>query len=54
METLLQKYDEEMTEKHEEYEEINAMYEDEKCQLVKLEARFKDLEVCMLKQWLNY
>lgn len=45
VENLVQTYDNEMSEKQEEYEEINAAYEDEKFQLIKLEERFKVLEV---------
>ena len=45
IENWIQKYDEEMMDKQEEYEEIDKVYQEEKKQLAELESRFKKLEV---------
>lgn len=45
MENWIQKYDQEMGEKQDEYEEIDDVYTKEKKQLHELEERFKTLEV---------
>lgn len=45
MENWIQKYDGEMGEKQDEYEEIDEVYTKEKKQLHELEERFKTLEV---------
>ena len=45
IENWIQKYDEEMMDKQEEYEEIDKVYQEEKKQLAELESRFIKLEV---------
>lgn len=45
IENWIQKYDEEMMDKQEEYEQIDDVYQEEKKQLAELEFRFKKLEV---------
>lgn len=45
VENWIQKYDADMGEKQDEYEEIDAVYTEEKKQLNELEERFKTLEV---------
>jgi len=49
IENWLRKYDTDMGEKQDEYEEIDALYQVEKKQLVELEERFKILEVNTLR-----
>ena len=44
VEGLLHKYDDDMTRKQNEYDEIHALYEEEKKQLSELEEKFKPLE----------
>lgn len=45
VEGILGRYDEEMTKKQNEYDEIEALYEEEKAQLEELEEKFKPLEI---------
>lgn len=44
VEQLLHKYDDDMTRKQNEYDEIHGLYEEEKKQLSELEEKFKPLE----------
>lgn len=44
VEALLNKYDDDMTKKQNEFDEIQALYEEEKKQLFELEEKFKPLE----------
>ena len=48
MENWIQRYDGDMGEKQDEYEEIDGVYTEEKKQLNELEERFKTLEVSLL------
>ena len=45
MENWIQRFDQDMGEKQDEYEEIDGVYTEEKKQLNELEERFKTLEV---------
>lgn len=49
VEGLLNKYDDDMTRKQNEYDEIHSLYEEEKKQLFELEEKFKPLEEEYLK-----
>ena len=48
VENWIQRYDGDMGEKQDEYEEIDGVYTEEKKQLNELEERFKTLEVSLL------